>query len=376
MPPDSSGPLGVQHSAGASQLLAMAGILVMVLLGFGAWYWYVQNNAVPATHADFYKKLSVQNISFADAEKLSGQLRFAEALPLYQTALQSATNDDERLQIKLLIARATVQTGAYMQAVLLLKEIVATRDNPRASRGRAAAVEEIADLYQQGNPDLNREIFNDEPFKSLQVANQGGVTLRRLHEYAASIYPLAISELRIAQWYALQLPQEGKKSKLSAETIQEYRTKIGQLVSAADRDVSYLRQNSAMIADLRYALLVRAIVVGVLNRKGDTSLGDANEQFVSAIDAYATAGPGQDGIARYYYALFIAQTYGASKKEDIRAVLAPLSSEEYANAPVKKFLMNARTPFYGVFPTLLAGIDPDFKKFLMTLGWTESDFSS
>ncbi|MBI4094118.1 hypothetical protein HY417_04090 [Candidatus Kaiserbacteria bacterium] len=373
MPPEESKMVSQNRPHGVA---SAAAIVAIVALGLGAWYWYAQNNAVPATHADFYEKLSAQNASFAEAEKLSTQLRFAEALPLYQAALQSATNDDQRLQIKLLIARMMVQTGAYAEAVPLLKEIIAVNDNLRILRTRAVAVEEISSIYARGILEVNSEIFKDEPFKSLLVANRVDMTLRQLHEYAASISPLAIAELWIAQWYAYQLPERNEKSKLSLDTIQDYKAKIVQLFSAADADIAYMQSDGAMGADLRYALVMRAIVTGMLTRKGDTSSGDPHALFVSAIDTYAQTGPGLDCIPRYQYALFMAQTYGPTKKSDIQAVLRPLSEEAYAGSGSCMFLKEARvSAYYRQFPKLLASIDSDFKKFLMTLGWAAADFS-
>lgn len=375
MPPDSTQHLNAEHRMPAGQL-AMVGILVL-LLGIGAWLYFDDRSTPPSTHADFYRVLVTENTPFAEAEALATQMRFAEALPLYQDALRSATHEEQRLQIKLLIARMMVQTGAYAEAVPILKEIVATGDNPRISRGRAAAVEEIAGIYARGIPDLNDQIFKDEPFTSLLDANGVDITLRHLHEYAASIYPIAVPELWIAQWYAYQLPHVDATSRLSPDTIRDYKVRVAQSLSAADSDISYMQRNGTMDADLRYALLMRAIVTGMLFRKGDISFGDVHAQFANVTDMYAQIGQGYDCPPRYHYALFLAQTYGTDKKTDIQVVLEPLSEEAYAQTGSCSFLQEARdSGYYRQFPKLIANIDADFKSYLMTLGWTEADFSS
>ena len=250
--------------------------------------------------------------------------------------------------------------------------------DPLTKRGRATAVEDIADIYSRGNIEVNNGIFKDEPFASLFVANDVGLTLGHLHDYAVTIYPLALSELRLAQWYAYQLPSAGTTSKtLSAEVVQKYLAKVKQFVLAADFDINYMQADSTMGADLRAALLTRATVIGHLNRYGDTSTGDANAEFLQAIRAYAVANPGEDGNARYYYALFLAQTGGAGNKAQISSVLAPIGTPTYANSSVRGLLQNARSiSFYRQFPVLIAKIDPDFKAYLMSLGWTAADFSS
>lgn len=356
-------------------ILALIAILGIVLLGAAAWYWYAYETP-PATHAGFYGILSERNASFAKAEEHASHLRFAEALPLYQAALQSATNEDQRIQIRFLIARMMVQTKDFMQAVPLLKEIVNAENTPRFARVRALAVEEIAGLYARSDDAVNAEIFKDEPFKSL-LTDRTDLTLQKLHEFAASIDPLAISNLWMAQWHTFQLPDAGKQSKFSIATVEEYKAKIQEYLAAADRDIASMQQEGTMGADLRFAILMKAIDIGMLVRKGDTSFGDPIPLFADALAAYQVLGPGYDCIPRYHHALFLAQTYGAEKKADIQAILKPLSAEAYTSSNACIFLSRARSGTYvRQFPILIANIDPDFKAFLMTIGWTAVDFSS
>jgi len=358
--------------------MVIIGVVLVVIAGLGGWQWYLTDRLASETHADFYNALVSENASFAQAQRLHMERRFAEALPYYNEALKEASSDEQRLQIRLLEARTMMQLQEYAKAVPLLKEIIAADPSARTAYGRAAAAADIADIYSRGIFTVNRDIFNDEPFTSLWVANDVALTLRHVYEYSASIYPIALSQLRIAEWYANQLPDARTPSKtLSESDVQAYLATIQQLVASADQDIAYLREDDAMAGDLHAALLERAVVVGNLNRHGNTSLGEADEDYAQAIEAYVTEGPGQDGIARYYYALFMAQADGAVRKSDIQAILAPLSGADYADSPVRQLLQTARTVlFYRQFPSLLASIDPEFKKFLMTLGWTAADFSS
>ena len=109
----------------------------------------------------------------------------------------------------------------------------------------------------------------------------------------------------------------------------------------------------------------------------DTTHGDANVLFKANIDQNAAIGRGEDGLARYGYAIFLAQTYGNQRKSEIAGVLAPLSGQDYVSSLIYGALTSARTStFNKQYPVLLASIDPDFKAFLMTLGWTASDFTA
>jgi hypothetical protein len=372
MPPETE-QVPVQHRS-YTKLFSILGVMLVLLLAVGGWQLYVNSgNSQKASHADFYKSLSETNTSFAQAEQLAAQDRYSDALTLYREALQSTRDDEQRLQIRLLEARTLVLMGSYMEAVPILKEIAGTQSELSTSRARALAFAEIAAIYSFGRVQVNREIFKDEPFKSLWVANDIDLTLRRLYEYAASIHPIAIAQLRVAQSYAAELSLEGDT--LSDLEVQTKIAAIQGLLSSADQDIEYLRGQSAMTKDLHTALLARAKLIGDVQIHG-VSLGDADEAFATAIAAYASEGPGHDGVARYYYAIFLAQAFGESRASDIQEILAPLSTAAYAQSSVTNTLKTARTNgFFRQFPVLLSSIDPEFKAYLVTLGWTQANFT-
>ncbi len=379
MPPDSVETQDkLSHDLRRKGQYVLVGVLLLVLLGLGGWQWYLKNKLADETQADFYNALSKENTAFADAEKLAINGNFSEAIPLYQTALQATHDDKQRLKITLILARAMVQTGDYAHAIPLLKQVITMSTDPVTARGRATAAEEIADLYSQRDTAITNAIFSDQPFTALLVEGDAGLTLRQLHEYAVSIYPIATAELRVAKWYSAQLPNAGKKSvTINAAQVDQHVATIHSLLGTADYDINFMQADGTMGHDFRTAILLRAGILGDLNRFGDTSIENAEAQFLRAIDAFTKTGPGQDGIARYYYALFLAQTYGAEKKAQIQTILAPLSTSEYAASPVITILKNARAvASYRKFPKLIATIDPDFKAYLMSLGWTPEDFSS
>src|SRR3989344_8861800 len=163
MPPELSVSPNVPHGSYAKHLV-LIGILVLILLGVGAWQFYFNDADEEETHEEFFSTLLNQNRSLAEAEGLALENRYVESIPLYIQALQQARNNEERTQIQLLAARSMVLVGQYATAVPLLKEIVASEENPRTVRARALAITEIAKIYARGEIEVNRDIFEDEPF--------------------------------------------------------------------------------------------------------------------------------------------------------------------------------------------------------------------
>jgi len=377
MPPTVQLQQNTPHVFPHKGLIALGVLGVLLVLALGAWQWYFAKDNTQVSHADFYQEIAGKNPSFVSAEHFVAQGRYAEAVQQYETALAAAITVEEKIKIKVLLAGAMIQSGELAKAIPILKEILTLSSDPLTARGRATAAEGIAEIYSRGDRSVNQEIFTDEPFKSLLVPDNFGLTLRYLHEYAASIYPLAIAELRIANWYGAQLPKSGSVTNLTETDIAEYAATARQFIAVADYDIEYMQADGTLVADLRAAKLARANAIAHLNRYGDTSLGKADDAFKQAIDAYATVGAGEDGIARYYYALFLMQTYGAEKRADIQTILAPLSQSAYRDAPVAELLRNARHVAYNRrFPALIADIDSGFRNFLITIGWMEADFAS
>lgn len=349
-------------------------ILIFVLLFCAAvglvWYWpgAREETIADVTNTTLYTTLTTSNVAFteADAARMDGD--FAQALPKYQLALQVSRDPIEKAQIRYFIAYATGRTQGYMAAIPLFKEIVADESSP--PRIRAHTIQEMGSLFfSYGDPKITQEIFKDEPYASLIVTGDTSMTYRHLFEYASSFYPLALSELRIAYWYA---------SNLSASaTTASYAALVKQKVESADRDIARM-QTDPLDKDLfPLALARRALVIGMLNSKGDMTFGDARAAYRVADAAYK-AGGWVNGFVPYNEAVFLARMYGAAEASEIQTILSPIytQSSKPGYAPILTFLKNGRATSSGNTSDirLLASIDPKFKTFLLTLGWQDSDF--
>ena len=120
------------------------------------------------------------------------------------------------------------------------------------------------------------------------------------------------------------------------------------------------------------------MVKGGLTTAGLLTRESADDAFKQALQAFVTYGykPADDSFARYHYAAYLSRA-AAPKKIDIQAVLAPFSTDaSYASSSAAPYFKAGRTNLQGQKANLqtLAKLDPDFKKFLTSLGWTSSDF--
>jgi len=239
-----------------------------------------------------------------------------------------------------------------------------------------------AAFYISGDARYTNEIFKDQPYTALYTASDVSQSYRNLFGYATSLYPLAYSELRIAFWYANQIVPASSNGvapvTLSPDQVSSYKNIIRQDIASADKDIARI-QNDPNQNGIIPALIQReAVVAGKMQITGDDSFGDAETLFKEDLALYAsTTPPGSDGFTRYYYAAYLAHRYGKSRAADIENILAPLYTDApYKGTPSAHEFGTERNNILGDKPNLqlLASIDPKFKTYLISLGWTATDF--
>jgi hypothetical protein len=125
--------------------------------------------------------------------------------------------------------------------------------------------------------------------------------------------------------------------------------------------------------------LMRAVVLGDLQQVGDTSFGDAGQAFQTVLTAYDSQNA-DDSSVRLQYAYFLADTYGAPRASDIVSILAPVTKDTNKTDAIpqnvlKGYIGAPVTPLKSTL-VLLSTLDPDFKTYLVSLGWTSADFST
>ncbi|MDO8514304.1 MAG: hypothetical protein Q7S50_02050 [bacterium] len=349
-------------------------LLSFTTLGvFGLWYLGFFQQTSPyryQTALDGYNQLTADNPAFVSAIQLQKSGAYSSAGAQFRNALAGTSNPVEQAVIKFWLVNADEPIGNYAEAVSVLKEIAADK-NAYSLHTRASAVQRMAWMfYRYGDPRITEEIFKDEPYSDFVVKGDSSLTYRHLFEYATSLYPLALSELYIANWYSSQLAKD-------PVSHPEYKEIIRQKIKLADSNLDQIRGDSTQAYMLVYSLERRAIIVGRMTQLGDTSFGDPEKDFADLLNLFSVYHLQYDATTRFQYAVYLARTFGTVRSTDIRDILAPLNEDYEAHGiSFASFLRNERENRLGAKNNviLLASIDPKFKQLVISLGWTEADF--
>jgi hypothetical protein len=269
-------------------------------------------------------------------------------------------------------------SGDRIGAIKKYKQIVANLSyNPAA---RAYAILYMGQMHYNSLDDtsITAEIFKDEPYKSFFVEGNTALSYRHLFEYSSSFYPLALSELRIADWYASRITELYKVSESSPE-IMNYRAIIDVKISNADAEFKRMASYPNETPFVRTALTRKAVILEKLSYLDFASAANAEAAFKVVLDLYSTTNlKGREAILRYYYARFLLKTYGEKRAMDITEILKPIyTKSEYKTPATELFFKYA--PKENSLRTerlkSLALLDQNFRLFLMSLGWKVTDFN-
>lgn len=322
-----------------------------------------------------HTRLTENNPFYLQAEGLRRTGDTKQVIELYQKALELATDPTERGQIQFKIAAmgSRVDTTTSIQQ---LKNLAA--DTTQSNLQRAYAVQQLGQTYYKNtNKDTVSLIFSGEPYADFYKEKDIRLALRRLFEYASSFYPLAISELRAARWYADEVYALKQKAALTKDEqirVDFYLSIIREKLALAEADIERTKTAPNAKYLIPEALTRRAGVLARLALAGEESFADPEKAFAEAIDANVLIR--DDGPSRVNYALYLVGKYGASRQDDIIATLKPLTSNEDYPDGTRIFLKAERNNVLGSKADLvsLASLVPDFKKMLLSLGWSEADF--
>lgn len=349
-------------------------IIALVVVAFFVTVRFQAPSAQEFTTVDNYSATLVNNPSFSEGMALYKQGAYDPALARFDAALSQATNDTERGLIAFRIALTKEQMGDYQGSIENLHDIII---NPEYSRmARAYAAQEIAlMLYKWSDMTIVTPAFSREPLKSMYVPGDVALSIRKVLDFSSGLYPLANTELRIADWYAWEIFNK----RVTAEQANAYKSIIRQKLAAADEDIARIRQLPNEVNAIPTALTRKAVVIAKMQASGDTSFGDYDDAFRQALNVHALSGPkGGDGYLRFYYAFYIATIDGSIRTADIHTLMSPIyESSEYVGSSAENFFKTERTNLLSVKSSLvlIASHDSGFKKYLMGLGWRESDFT-
>ena len=373
-------------------------VAICIFLGVGAWFLFgtrlnlsgtpttqISPQAAMQNSADTYELLLRQNLDFSSGIQARSTGNFKVAQTFLEKALGETTDHIQHGVVAYWLADTYVLTASYQQAIPLLKTIA--QNTAYAPITRAYALQEMAlTYYRLRDPGVTTEIFKDQPYIQLQVSGNTGLTYRHLFEYATALYPLALSDLNIATWYvsdAISVTQKKDAGSLTAaEADALIATDLAQVhsdVALADAHISDVEAGTLHDSSYKQALLQRALVLGRMSILGDTSLGDPDAAFTDLLASYQKSGATDDGTVRLQYALFLGTKYGSARASDIQSVLAPLIQEPdsrlgWLKSSLQQIRVTKDANLKASYVTI-ASIDPDFKKLLISYGWTSSDFA-
>lgn len=365
----------VQNHGGA-RLILFGSLLIVIIVAAGIFY-FSRDTKRTGSRTGSFEVLIKDNEEFIRAEAFLKNDQWDLAEEHYRKALPLARNSDEEGQIFYKIAVMKTRRDP-IGSISILKEIVANQDY--SDRQKAYAVQHMGEIFRKNSShEITRAIFIGEPYATFFKEGDADNAYRQLYEYAASFYPLALSEIRAAHWYSNKILQLSEKKSLSEEEkkfISDSTDRIRFSLEAADQDIERTKNLPNAGALVPVALAIKAIVLADMFEAGDRSFPDPESAFKSAMEMGLIWK--DDSASRFNYAAFLARKGDESRRKDIIDLLDDFYTKPDIYVGRALMLTKERDNILGVKDdvVLLAKIDPAFKSFLLTLGWEASDFGS
>lgn len=367
-----------RHTLSTGTLASLLAVLLIIVLAIVGWVYRDRLTTLfagPATTATAQEEL-LQNPLFAQAETMrkNGTGSPEQIIQLYTNAAETAATPAQKGQTEFLKAVVMAGNGDALSAIQLLKQIAATTDYP--PKLRAAAVQEMTIVpHSESKIDnIGKTIFSGQPYSSMLQNDDVYGAYTNLLRYAAALYPLAISEIKIA---TRELIEFRINNPSATSTPAAVATDIHARVALADKDIDRMRTDVADKEIVPEALMYRAILIGKLEHAGDASLGTGDAAFQTALAAYAAVNE-SNALLNYNYALYLAWTKNPDAAK-IQKALAPVYSDAtYGRATLVSYL-TAQKNAVGIQKSNIAHLaqyDPRFGTLLSSLGWSAADLSS
>jgi hypothetical protein len=156
--------------------------------------------------------------------------------------------------------------------------------------------------------------------------------------------------------------------------------RIEDAISKVDADIARTKDDPVANSRLPEMLAAKGLVLGKLFSLGIGSDQAAESAFQYALQFAAVKGAPPGNINAYFYAGYLANQYGSTRAEDIKKLLSGFSASHTQSVDVvSRSYLTALTSNSSLVSdkkkaVLLAGLDSDFKSYLISLGWNEKDF--
>lgn len=374
------------------RILAYA-IILIILAGICALAFVLASkygfNAAPVTPGESYTdRLQQSNAAFAAGLQDQDQGDFSSAITQYKQAISQQTNPYLTLQAEMYLGVSYANDGDYTDAINLFKSMDTTLNaNPGLnwSLMHAYVIQTLANTHHYDITDdaITSQIFSTPPYSSFGPSATTTVSeaYRNLYAYAASFYPLGVSETRVAEWYAYDLFTTLQSATTSPEGVQ-YLSIINTSLANADTDIQRIQSDPVAAQDSPEIWAREGEIDAYLTAMGIDRTQDMEQVFQQAANYDAVFHPAAGPVEIYHgIALAILYDGSASSSAEISSVLSVFtpSNNSNLNQYVVSELTAARLPDPEFTPLRdalikLAGIDSSFKTYLISIGWQESDF--
>jgi tetratricopeptide (TPR) repeat protein len=325
--------------------------------------------------------LETQNKNYAEALSYEKEKKYSLALLAYQKALPEAKDKIQSAQIQLKVAIMNEWLGNYGEAITQLKAIAA--DTTNYAIARAYAVQEIGFMNIYTTGEIHQlvfvETFKDAPYSSFKESENLNMTYTKLFEYATNIYPLGYSESYVAYGYSGEILNSLHRATTTSEAI-EYISLTKQALQAADMDIKRMRAVPGEQGIVPVALAWQGVALSRLASVGVVDPKQAEPYFKESVTYGAALGDRPGNFNAFNYAAFLVYHYGNARVEDIKNLLLPfrVNNDTQIYPQVTNFYKTVRADksLQGDKKQIIsmAQIDPNFKEYLISLGWKKADF--
>ena len=274
------------------------------------------------------------NQDFINAEKLTIEGRYTEALDVYNSLLQSDLSREDvitKSQINIRIATLLDAMGEKAEAIRALNQI-ATNDKEYFIT-RSFSYEYMARmLYETRDQLVLLEIVQITGIKPTSETDQYTAVSQELLRKSNDISPLYLS---LTQKMVIEL---NKLSTYTPENTKKIRYELGLI----DRMIFDIRKEQNQGYMLPLAQLRKAKIAERLQESGNYGLPQTPDKYyLDAIDAYEKYPEARSyNYAYYEYARYLAVSGGASKKDQIVTSLEHYKQNASENNNLKTYLKN------------------------------------
>ena len=366
-------------------------LIVLALIGSGIYYFEtVIIGHTPVSYSStnsVYDVLKADNTFFSLGESLASQGNLPAAQAAYEKAIPTVSDEYQAGVVYLKLA--TIQWSTDPIGSITSLETIATNAN-YAPATRAYALQYIGQAYN--NPpiplsanqiqQLVNVTFASGPFPAMLVNGDAWLAYRRTYDLANSLYPLPLPEVESASWYATQI-LASTTPPMSSSTRAAYLTKIQASFTALDSAIQTESSDPSLNIFAAQALEIKSGIVSKLSYKGFAVTADALAAHQRAVEAFdvITNQPYADAFPRFDEAVFLANAYGSSGAVQIQEVLTSIDTNAgymtsfFGGSLQSVSAVTSRLPLHKQ-AILVAKFDPKFKSFLISLGWSLSNFGS